>query len=305
MIMATIIAFLDVLGFSSYTEEDFAGALRLLGHQEFILRQKLQDAKLHPPSSYADSSLAGLAEARLVDSFKHFLPFSDSIFIVSETPDKFARQLSHFLIECLSLVGHVYDDAEDPARPEAVRVMGFPSGTAHQERWYPPLWRGGMATGEIVVGGVTGIELGKEIRVPNIAGPAVVKAVVAEKRLRGPRLLCDPGFEDNFGPEIRRYFRKVSDRVTELLWPAFIYNLNNDPRNEMFEFQKLWRPAIGLWKSKRGHVSFEHYDEFLKLLVRSLLRWAEIAGCENEARHIVREWARADLPSDLIEAYLQ
>jgi hypothetical protein len=303
--MPTIVAFLDVLGFSGYTEEDFSGALRLLGHQEFILRQKLQDGQLHPPSNYPDPSLAALAEAHLVESFKHFLPFSDSIFIVSETPDKFARQLSHFLIECLLLVGHVYDDADDPARPEAVKIVEFPAGSSHQERWYPPLWRGGMATGELVAGGVTGIELGKEIRVPNLAGPAVVKAVVVEKKLRGPRLLCEPGFENNFGPEIRRYFRKASKDVSELLWPAFIYNLNNDPRIEMFEFPKLWRPAVALWKSKRGHLAFDHYDEFLKLLVRSLLCWADIAGCEDEARENVLKWISADLSEALIQTYLR
>jgi hypothetical protein len=180
--MPAIVAYLDVLGFSGYTEQDLSGALRLLGHQEFILRQKLQDGKLHPPNSYSDSSLAALAEAHLVDSFKHFLPFSDSIFIVSETPDKFARQLSHFLIECLLLIGHVYDDADDPACPETVKITEFPSATTHQESWYPPLWRGGLATGELVAGGVTGIENGKDVRIPNLAGLAVVKAVLAEKK---------------------------------------------------------------------------------------------------------------------------
>lgn len=303
--MPSIVAFLDVLGFSSYTEQDFAGALRLLRHQEFILRQKLQDGQLHPPVSYPDASLAAVAEDHLVDSFKHFLPFSDSIFIVSETPDKFVRQLSHFLTECLLLVGHVYDAGDDPTRPEAVEIVDFPAGTSHHENWYPPLWRGGMAVGEVVAGGVTGIELGEEIRVPNVAGPAVVKAVVAEKKLRGPRLLCERGFESNFGPETRRYFRNATDDVSELLWPAFIYNLNNDPRIELFEFQKLWRPAIGLWKYKWGHVSFEHYDEFLKLLVRSLLRWAEIAGCEGNVRENLSKWLRSDLSDELMHVYLE
>jgi hypothetical protein len=303
--VATIVAFLDVLGFSSYTEEDFYGALRLLGHQEFILRQKLEDGKLHPPESYADSSLAALAEAHLVGSFKHFLPFSDSIFIVSETPDSFARQLSHYLIECLSLVGHVYDDPEDPAFPEAVKVTDLPAGTTHPEKWYPPLWRGGLAAGEVVFGGVTGIENDAPVRIPNIAGPAVVKAVSVERTCRGPRLFCRAGLEEVFGPEIRPFFRRVKEGVNELLWPAFVYNLNNDPQNEMLEFHTLWRPAVGLWKSKRGHLAFEHYDEFLKLIVRSFLCWADVAGCNREAAEKARRWVSADLSEDLIEPYLQ
>jgi hypothetical protein len=61
---------------------------------------------------------------------------------------------------------------------------------------------------------------------------------------------------------------------------------------------------VALWKSKRGHKAFEHYDEFLKLLVRSFLCWAEIAGCTTEAREKVRRWVSADLSEKLIETYL-
>mgnify|MGYP000851915083 CR=1 FL=1 len=304
--MPTIVAFIDVLGFSNYTEQDLAGAQLLLRHQEFILRQKLEDGQLHPANSYADPSLAASAEAHLVDSFKHFLPFSDSTFIVSESPDKFARQLSHFLMECLQLVGHVYSDADDPARPEAVAITELPSGQKHAERWYPPIWRGGLATGDLAAFNVTGIDHGKPVTIPNLAGTAVVKAVRSEKagKCRGPRLLCETGFETNFGRDIQPYFRPVSGNVSELLWPAFLFERGDNPRVDINQFHDLWHPAVGLWKSKRGQVAFEHYDEFLKLLVRSFLRWAEVVGCEAEARENVRGWIGADLSEDLIDAYL-
>jgi hypothetical protein len=73
----------------------------------------------------------------------------------------------------------------------------------------------------------------------------------------------------------------------------------------MFEFQKLWTPAVALWRSKKGNAAFEHYDEFLKLLVRSFLRWSEIADCAQEAHEKLQAWITADLSSDLTEAYLQ
>ncbi|MEI6075310.1 MAG: hypothetical protein WCS94_07045 [Verrucomicrobiota bacterium] len=269
-----------------------------------ILRLKIQDGKFYPPSKYPDPALAATAEEHLVDSFKHFLPFSDSIFIVSETPDKFAQQLSHFLIECFLLIGHAFDRPADPTQPETVEITELPGMTRLKEKWYPPLWRGGLASGEVRVGGVTAVEDSKDLRVPNLAGPAVVDAVLLEKKCRGPRLLCGAGFENNFGTDIQRYFRKESDAVSELLWPAFLYNRNNDPQNEMYNFQKLWTPAVALWKSKRGHVAFEHYDEFLKLLVRSFLCWAVIAGCEQEAREKVHAWISKDLSEQLISAYL-
>lgn len=225
-----------------------------------------------------------------------------------------AHQLSHFLIECFLLIGHVFDTPkDDPMHPEEVKLTEFPSMARHKEKWYPPLYRGGLAFGEVRVVGVTAVEDGKDLRVPNLAGAAVVKAVMAEKnclgpnkqRCRGPRLLCEVGFEKNFGPDIQRYFRKVTDETGELLWPAFIYNLSNNPSNEMFEFLKLWSPAVALWKSKRGHKAFEHYDEFLKPLVRSFLCWADIAGCATEAREKARVWVSANLSNDLVEAYMQ
>ncbi|HEV2247228.1 MAG TPA: hypothetical protein VGW37_11305 [Terriglobia bacterium] len=299
--MPTIVAFLDVLGFSNYTEQDLAGAQLLLRHQEFILRQKLEDGQLYPAAGYPDPDLARMAEAHLVDSFSHFLPFSDSIFIVSEDPDKFARQLSHFLIECLNLVGHVYDDADDPGRPEAVTITELPSGEQHVERWYPPIWRGGLGTGALATFRVTGIDSGATVPIPNLAGAAVVKAVRAEKaaKCRGPRLLCEKDLIETFGPDIRPYFRCVTDSISELLWPAFQFEQGNNPRVDMLQFHELWNPVVGLWKSKRGQPAFEHYDEFLKLLVRSFLCWADLERLGTDARRQVRDHIRTNIADQL------
>ena len=54
----------------------------------------------------------------------------------------------------------------------------------------------------------------------------------------------------------------------------------------------------------RGSPYSDHYDEFLKLLVRSFLCWAEIVGCGTDGRKKVRRWMARDLAKDLIEAYL-
>ncbi len=304
--MPPIVAYLDVLGFSSYTEKDLYGAQLLLRHQEFILQTALQDGQSHPASSYTDPGLAAVAEAHLVDSFKHFLPFSDSIFIVSESPDKFARQLSNFLISCLRLVDRAYDN---PAKPEEVEITNITTGEKRVEKWYPPLWRGGIATGELAAFKAMGIENGKPVPIPNLAGMAVVKAAKLEEwakkeKCRGPRLFCEAGFEKLFGEDIKPYFQPVKDSVSEFLWPAFLFQCGNNPQMDMQHFHDLWRPAVCLWKSKRGQPVFEHYDEFLKLLIRSFLRWAEVVGCKPEARKYVELWITADLSKELIESYL-
>src|SRR5690606_35748043 len=117
---------------------------------------------------------------------------------------------------------------------------------------------GGLATGDLEAFKVTGIDHGKPVAIPNLAGTAVVKAVRAEKagKCRGPRLLCETGFETNFGEDIQPYFRPVTNSVSELLWPAFLFERGNNPQVDMNQFHDLWHPAVGLWKSKRGQVAF-------------------------------------------------
>jgi hypothetical protein len=304
--MPTIVAFLDVLGFANYTQEDLLSAQMLLSHQQFILSQKLNDGTTHPPSSYSDSGVARLAESNLADSFQHFLPFSDSTFIVSAEPDKFIRQLSHFLISCVKLVDHAYSDPEDPAHPESVTIKEFGTGQTSQERWYPPLWRGGIATRDLRVFDAIALVDHNKVNIPNLAGSAVVKAARLEKNGRGPRLFCANDFKENFGEDIRPYFQPIknSDSVSELLWPAFLYADGTNPRVDMNDFFDLWSPAIGLWKSKKGQVSFEHYDEYLRLLIRSLMCWASRAGIADKAKEFVEERIRLDLGEALIEDYM-
>ena len=304
--MPSIVAFLDILGFSAYTEADLNSAMMLLRDQQFILSHKLLDGKNYPAQSYPDPELGRIAESHLVDSFQHFLPFSDSTFVVSDEPDKLVRQLSHFLIECLGLVGHAYAHVEDPGHPEVVTVKTLPGGATHQETWYPPLWRGGLAAGtvEVVIPTPIGLYNRQQVEIPNLAGPAVVKAVSLEKKGRGPRLFCEAGFKDHFEPALQPFFRPVTAEVAELLWPAFIYMTGNNPRLEFHEFHTLWHPAVGLWRSKRGQPSFEHYDEFIRLLIRSFLCWGDVAGLTNEVREEARNRVRADIGDELVEGYL-
>ena len=302
--MPIIVAYLDVLGFSGYTEQDLSGAIDVLRHQQWILEQKLDDGTHHPAKNYNDPDLARVTEAHLVDSFDHFFSGSDSHFLVSEEPDKFISQLSNFLIECLQLVGHAYECAVDAAYPEAVRIKDVVAAEERNEYWFPPLWSGGLATGTFRAFRVTGIENRTRNTTPNMAGTAVVKAVRAGGTARGPRLFCEAGFENNFRQELRPLFRQVNSSMNELLWPAFAYMDGNNPSIEMNSFYDLWKPAVTLWMSKRGHKAFEHYDEFLRLLIRSFLAWGDIAGCGTETRRFARDRIRADLSESLIGAYL-
>ena len=302
--MPTIVAYLDVLGFSSYTEMDLAGAISVLSHQRNILDQKLVDGRDWPAASYKDPGLARVASAHLVDSFLHLLPGSDSTFLVSEEPDKFLCQLSNLLLECLQLVGDAYANTDTPQQPESVEIRDFTNGPLKRENWFPPLWKGGLATGTLQIFPVTGIERHKRVTTSNLAGTAVVKAVRAADTARGPRLFCEAGFEQHFGDAFRPFFRRVNTSMSELLWPAFKYIDGNNPRVDVNLFDDLWRPAVALWKSKKGQSPFEHYDEFLRLLIRSFVAWGDTVGVGNEVKILARHRIQADLNESLIGMYL-
>lgn len=299
--MPTIVAYLDVLGFSSYTERDLAGAIGLLKHQQFILDEKLADAGVYQA---AGQNITPIAQAHLVDSFLHFLPGSDSTFLVSNEPDKFVRQFSNFLIECLQLVGHAYADPYNVRQPEVVQIKDAVTGRVTQGNWFPPLWGGGLATGTLQAFRVKGIENRNPVDTPNLVGTAIVKAVRATSTARGPRLFCEAGFERNFGVDIQPFFRRVNPEMMELLWPAFAYLDGDRPDLEIQHFDDLWGPGVGLWKSKKGHRAFEHYDEFLRLLIRSAIAWGNAVGFATEIRELVSSRIRDDIGEDLIEAYL-
>ena len=302
--MPTFVAFLDVLGFSSYTEEDLAAAIGVLRHQQFILGEKLTNQLAYPPGIQDDARLRQVAEAHLVNSFLHFLPCSDSTFVVSEDAGKFLRQLSNLLIACLELVGEAYNEPENDARPEAVQVLDPATGRTIEENWFPPLWSGGLAIGTFRSFRLIGIENGTQYPVRNLAGTAVVKAVKVSSTARGPRLFCEAGFHRHFTDDILPFFRTVTPAVTEVLWPAFKYLDGTNPRVEMNSFGDMWCPAVSLWRSKRGHRAFEHYDEYLRLLIRSLIAWGETVGMGGDAREFAQDRVRADLGENFIAAYL-
>lgn len=295
--MPNIVAFLDALGFSAYTGEDLSGAVQLLADQQGVIARKLQDANHVPPSG-----LEEFATMRGVSAFKHFLPFSDSTFIISDQADQFLPQLAHFLIACFNLTGNAYRNGTEGSRPEEVqvKVFGGATVTTEVEYWYPSMWRGGLGEGSLHVFDVTALRNGVTVQVPNLSGTAVVNAAKAESGGRGPRLFCSPDFSKHFSQHLQHYFRRVDDRFYEFLWPAFAYGDGN-PSGEISNFSDLWFPAVGLWRSKKNTRAFEHYDEFLKLLIRSCICWARNAGYETEATDFVRQRVSHDLGADLVD----
>lgn len=163
-----------------------------------ILRQRIVEEKIHPPTSYPNNLLRQLAETHAADSFSAFLPFSDSVFIIGDDLNKLIRQISSFLIESFTFKAYAFVTASSTDTPTLqdvrtvqIRQNGKVEVTSEKERWYPLLFRGGIAYGEINELSVAGISCGKNVKIPNLIGTAAVTAVALEQTASGPRLFCD------------------------------------------------------------------------------------------------------------------
>jgi len=275
-----ICAFLDLLGFSNYTLTDTAGALNLLKDYRTILNQKVTDNKLHPAESYPPE-LQKPVEKCLVDSFEYFLPFSDSIFIVSSEPNKFIRQLSCFLLECFKFsTSHLHTFSTNKEEPTVVEK------SARKEHWYPLLFRGGVSFEEVIPIDLSSIVEKELMKIKNLTGRAIVQAVALEKLDKGLRVFCEPAFCKSLDPDVKHLIAPhEGGEHYEILWPAIEYIESNDCHSEPSnKFDLLFKDAVIFW-NRFNHAEYGiHYYKFLKLIVRAALEFFELTGHLREAR---------------------
>jgi len=294
--MQGIFVYLDLLGFSNYTRTDLVGAVGLIDSQRAILDVKLGDAEWYKSNG---TPLEPFQRDRLVTSFVHFLPFSDSLCIAATDANLFVPQLAHFLISAFSFTGHAYAHGDTPGNPENVEipVIGLHGITMERRNWFPVLWRGGVSFGQFERVGTRGIVDGNRTDCPLLVGDAVVRAVGMEKPgddealRKGPRLFFDPpAMAAVTDSRLLPYFDPAPGipNCMELLWPAFHLVSGNNPESELLGLHELLEPAVVLWRSKRGTKVELHYFEFIRLICRGALRWATVNGLsQTKARGIL------------------
>ena len=89
------ITFIDLLGFKFFLNEDINGAQIMMSDSLDVLKIKVMNFKQFPPQKYPTKELANLAVASSLSSFLLAYPISDSVILVSKTPDLFAVQTVH------------------------------------------------------------------------------------------------------------------------------------------------------------------------------------------------------------------
>jgi len=286
------VVYLDILGFKSYTLMDPSGAAQLLLDYHDSINTKLATMRDFPAQNHTDPRLQNLALAGEVGSFVTFLPFSDSVFILSDQPDLLVRQVSRFLIDSFQMTSDAFANPENPTDPTAVTLIEpIRHGSSGQSpaRWFPLLFRGGISFGNVLTPQITAIVQGRGTITTNLAGRAVVNAVSLEKTGKGPRLFCRADFRNQLSIPSRDLLAEFAGgQCYELLWPALIYTESSPPQVEINSFTDLFLPAANLWLAFRQQPEVEpHYLEFLKLIVRSTQTWFSMRNClESTNRHI-------------------
>lgn len=274
------VCYIDVLGFSNYVIDNVhcGYAADILSNIHHVLRTRQFDKKIIEKNGY-DSRLEALVQRTSVDSFDDYLTLSDSIFITSQNPDLFIKQLSTFLWECFLLHAEHFQHPEDSKRPELVTLTVFRSGKNMPEKeeyfWYPVLVRGGITYGEVVR-----IEnyciCGRQPETTrNLVGKGVVKAVNLEKMGKGPHLFIDDNLYEKLSDELKQFIVEKQG-VKYILWPVFHHIWENEIQVVYRGVEKELEACITLWNAYKDKPYSVHYSELLKLVVRSFLKGCEI-----------------------------
>lgn len=280
------IAFLDLLAFSNHVRENTKDALLAFVTYRTILETKITDDLVHSPTSQ------DLATKPSVNSFNHFLPFSDSVFISSDEKDLFLKQLGAFVLDCFTFTSRQYQNPKDPSNPTKV-VHKFKDNTILEETWYPTLFRGGIALGEAIPIELMGIVKNEQQKIANLAGKAVVRAVGLESKIKGPRIVFEKDLYDKLDSTTKVYTAETEVKgLYELLWTGFHYNPSNG-QNEINSFYELFLPAVNLWKAYNHTPFSEHYFKFVELVITGTLKVFEANGHREIAISKINEMIKA------------
>jgi len=260
-----ICAFIDILGFSDIVRKDISGALELLTDFHEDINMRLTDMiihKHHYDEHEKDPVLKELFERIIIDTFEYFIPFSDSAFILANNADKFVFQISNHLLGSFILRGYIYDDHHSRDKDNVLQVNNS------ERKWYPLLFKGGIAYGDCVPIKIKQIAGSKIVEIYNVLGTAVVEVVGLEKSIKGPRLFCTAKFYNRISNDDSRRIVVPSgiDNIYEVLWP-----MPHVMEKGINGYKQLLEIGINLWKHFNHEEFGFYYFKFVELIIKSIL----------------------------------
>lgn len=291
------VAFLDLLGFGQVASKDIFGAIKLISDYQVIINNKVTDANIHPDLLMTNEELCA-------DSFETLLPFSDSIFITSTNPDKFVKQISHFISHSFLINSNQYSYPENPSKPLEIEIpeVRLTSISTIKENRYPVLFRGGISFGDVADMKVNAIVNNKIYQQTNLTGKALVESVYLEKSGKGPRIFCNKNFVDQLNQTTKdKYIGVVKhDELYELYWTNSIFLDQNECFTNINEFDKHFIPAVNLWKAFNHFEYGIQYYEFIKLIINGTIQHYTAQDCGK----IAIDYIKSSITSIGLEAKL-
>lgn len=275
-----IVAYIDLLAFSNHLRENTSDALMAMNNYNTIMSTKIRDDITNPVSSYS-KELQELAKNTSIDSISYFLPFSDSVFLMSSDCNRFLKQLGDFVLRSFTITADFYRVPMDPSHPEKGKIINFKldnTGNLITEdgicNYYPAIFRGGLAYGESFP-----VELFSKIanqpsKSTIITGKAVVDAVKLESSVKGPRLVFEQNVYDLLDTDTKIYCRQTHEKnnLYEILWPALLYIKQNGGQ-EYSKIDELLLPAYNLWKAYNHTLYSSQYFNLIELIIASTIQW--------------------------------
>jgi hypothetical protein len=279
------IAFLDVLGFSNAVEQDEVSASEILQTAAYVLSSHSMQSLSKNNNKYLDV----LSIRRSTTSFIHFLPLSDSIFIVSNDIKIFIQQLSSFLIACYLFTAHNFSNPKNESDPTTVimKKMYFDINKniqiiPEEVKSFPIIFRGGIGYGKITAIDSFCIIDGEKQKTKNVVGKQVVKAISLEKNSgKGPKIFISNAVYNNLDKINKRFCEKISDEVYSYNWLVYAYIEQNNYESEWTTFTEITNSAISLWKAFNHEQFGIQYYEFVKLSVRAFYIFVETYDTVN------------------------
>ena len=307
-----IVAYIDLLAFSNHVRENTSDALMAMNNYNTILSTKIRDERINPVASYPQE-LQELAKMHSIDSFDYFLPFSDSVFVMSHDCNAFVKQLGNFVLQSFSITSHFYKDPIDPTTPEKgiINHISFDEN-GHVEisddacNYYPALFRGGLAYGNAFPIDLYSVLEHKSFVSKVITGTAVVEAVKLESGVKGPRLIFGENVYRQLDDDTRVYCRMLPEdhNLYEILWPAMEYVRQNDLFQCQQEISKMYDlvvPAYNLWKAYNHTIFSAHYFNFIELVIASTIQLFDMKlGLKEFAKGTIDKWLRSNELQDKI-----
>lgn len=307
--MKRFVAYIDLLGFSSYVSRDHRekddAADHMLQEMTQVMSTRYGDTKQHNISCYPDA-------------FEAFIPVSDGVFITGEDPAKTLQQIAFFLCDCFKANSYRINDCTNPALPTEVEITILDlkgNVTTRKSHAHPIIFRGGASYDELFYMRSLYMFSGQlpmycndnqqsasyELRpFINLIGKSVVDAASFDKsklyKGTGPRLYIHDNLYDELVAQKAREvldFIELETKKDEhgedvtlryLLWPAYSMNMNNPIDHETPQYWvDILKPAIKIWLAyKNANDENEpQYRKFVELCLDSYRAWAIAKGNAN------------------------